>query len=281
MNYFEITFEISPKAPWSDILTAYLAEIGFESFVETESGFQAYIQADLFDENELKSIEILNNPPDGLTLNFDIKHIEAQNWNASWESSFEPVIIGQDLAIVAPFHHDFSATKYVIVIEPKMSFGTGHHQTTRLMSQALFDLELIPKNVLDMGCGTGVLAILAEQLGAQQVLAVDVEIWAYENSIENAQRNGCANIEVQHGDVSNIIGKSFDLILANINKNVLKADMQCYADSLVYGGRLFLSGFFTSDNEELISIAKNCNLALDKSFQDENWSCLTFVKRMA
>jgi ribosomal protein L11 methyltransferase len=258
-----------------------LAEIGFESFVETESGFQAYIQADLFDENELKSIEILNNPPDGLTLNFDIKHIEAQNWNASWESSFEPVIIGQDLAIVAPFHHDFSATKYVIVIEPKMSFGTGHHQTTRLMSQALFDLELIPKNVLDMGCGTGVLAILAEQLGAQQVLAVDVELWAYENSIENAQRNGCANIEVQHGDVSNIIGKSFDLILANINKNVLKADMQCYADSLVYGGRLFLSGFFTSDNEELISIAKNCNLALDKSFQDENWSCLTFVKRMA
>jgi ribosomal protein L11 methyltransferase len=281
MNYFEITFEISPKAPWSDILTAYLAEIGFESFVETESGFHAYIQADLFDENELKSIEILNNPPDGLTLNFDIKHIEAQNWNASWESSFEPVIIGQDLAIVAPFHHDFSATKYVIVIEPKMSFGTGHHQTTRLMSQALFDLELIPKNVLDMGCGTGVLAILAEQLGAQQVLAVDVELWAYENSIENAQRNGCANIEVQHGDVSNIIGKSFDLILANINKNVLKADMQCYADSLVYGGRLFLSGFFTSDNEELISIAKNCNLALDKSFQDENWSCLTFVKRMA
>jgi ribosomal protein L11 methyltransferase len=281
MNYFEITFEISPKAPWSDILTAYLAEIGFESFVETESGFQAYIQADLFDENELKSIEILNNPPDGLTLNFDIKHIEAQNWNASWESSFEPVIIGQDLAIVAPFHHDFSATKYVIVIEPKMSFGTGHHQTTRLMSQALFDLELIPKNVLDMGCGTGVLAILAEQLGAQQVLAVDVELWAYENSIENAQRNGCANIEVQHGDVSNIIGKSFDLILANINKNVLKADMQCYADSLVYGGRLFLSGFFTSDNEELISIAINCNLALDKSFQDENWSCLTFVKRMA
>lgn len=281
MNYLEITFEISPKAPWSDILTAYLAEIGFESFVETESGFQAYIQADLFDENELKSIEILNNPPDGLTLNFDIKYIEAQNWNASWESSFEPVIIGQDLAIVAPFHHNFSATKYVIVIEPKMSFGTGHHQTTRLMSQALFDLELIPKNVLDMGCGTGVLAILAEQLGAQQVLAVDVELWAYENSIENAQRNGCTNIEVQHGDVSNIIGKSFDLILANINKNVLKADMQCYADSLVDGGRLFLSGFFTSDNEELISIAKNCNLALDKSFQDENWSCLTFVKRMA
>jgi ribosomal protein L11 methyltransferase len=162
-----------------------------------------------------------------------------------------------------------------------MSFGTGHHQTTRLMSQALFDLELIPKNVLDMGCGTGVLAILAEQLGAQQVLAVDVELWAYENSIENAQRNGCTNIEVQHGDVSNIIGKSFDLILANINKNVLKADMQCYADCLVDGGRLFLSGFFTSDNEELISIAKNCNLALDKSFQDENWSCLTFVKRMA
>lgn len=281
MNYIEITFQLSPKSPWSDILTAYLAELGFESFVETESGFQAYIQADDFSENELKSIEIVNHPPEGLTLKYDVKSIEAQNWNATWESSFDPVIIGDDLAIVAPFHQDFPATKHLIVIEPKMSFGTGHHQTTRLMSQALFDLEFVPNNVLDMGCGTGVLAILAEQLGAQNVLAVDVELWAYENSIENADRNACKNIEVQHGDVSNIVGKSFDLILANINKNVLKADMQHYADCLENGGRLFLSGFFTSDNEELTSIAKNCNLALDKSFQEENWSCLTFVKRIA
>jgi ribosomal protein L11 methyltransferase len=281
MNYIEVTFRLSPKAPWSDILIAYLAEMGYESFVDTELGFLAYAQEPDFDENALEALDVIANPPQDVEINFEIKTIEAQNWNATWERSFEPVIIDNDLAIVAPFHDNFSTTKHTIVIEPKMSFGTGHHQTTRLMSKALFDLNYVPQRVLDMGCGTGVLAILAEKLGATSILAVDVELWAYENSIENAKRNGCQHIQVQHGDVANILGESFDLILANINKNVLKADIQQYAECLEHGGQLLLSGFFTSDNEDLISIAKNCNLALDKSFQEENWSCLTFVKSKA
>jgi ribosomal protein L11 methyltransferase len=278
MNYIEVSFELSPKTPWSDILTAYLAELGFESFVDADAGFQAYIQEDLFDAEALKSLDVIANPPEELTLNYSVKIIEAQNWNATWESSFEPVIIDDDLAIVAPFHADFPQTKYTIVIEPKMSFGTGHHQTTRLMSKALFHLESIPERVLDMGCGTGVLAILAEKLGAKSLLAVDVEQWAFENTIENAERNACQNIKAEHGDVKNIIDQEFDLILANINKNVLKADMNHYAACLPSGGRLFLSGFFTSDNNELLDVAKKCNLALDKTYQEENWSCLTLVK---
>jgi len=278
MNYIEVSFELSPKTPWSDILTAFLAELGFESFVDTEAGFQAYIQEDLFDPEALKNLDVIANPPEELTLKYLVKTIEAQNWNATWESSFEPVIIDDDLAIVAPFHTEFPFTKYTIVIEPKMSFGTGHHQTTRLMSKALFELESVPERVLDMGCGTGVLAILAEKLGAKSLLAIDVEQWAFENTLENAERNACQNISAEHGDVTNIIGLEFDLILANINKNVLKADMHHYAACLPRGGRLFLSGFFTSDNDELLGIAKKCNLALDKSYQEESWSCLTLMK---
>jgi ribosomal protein L11 methyltransferase len=278
MNYIEVSFELSPKTPWSDILTAFLAELGFESFVDTEAGFQAYIQEDLFDPEALKNLDVIANPPEELTLKYLVKTIEAQNWNATWESSFEPVIIDDDLAIVAPLHTEFPLTKYTIVIEPKMSFGTGHHQTTRLMSKALFELESVPERVLDMGCGTGVLAILAEKLGAKSLLAIDVEQWAFENTLENAERNACQNISAEHGDVTNIIGLEFDLILANINKNVLKADMHHYAACLPRGGRLFLSGFFTSDNDELLGIAKKCNLALDKSYQEESWSCLTLMK---
>jgi ribosomal protein L11 methyltransferase len=278
MNYIEVSFELTPKSPWSDIITAYLAELGFESFVDTENGIQAYIQALDFNEDAFKSLEIISGTPKDLQLKYSFKIIETQNWNATWESSFEPVIIDDILAIIAPFHKSYPKTQHAIIIEPKMSFGTGHHQTTRLMSRALFDLIYIPNRVLDMGCGTGVLAILAEKLGAKDILAVDVEQWAYENTIENAERNACRNIRVEHGNIENIKGQKFDLILANINKNVLKADMYYYSEALVSGGHLFLSGFFTSDNLELLDIAKNCNLALDKAFQEENWSCLTLVK---
>jgi ribosomal protein L11 methyltransferase len=278
MNYIEVSFDLNPKTPWSDILTAYLAELGFESFVDADTGFQAYIQEDLFDAEAIKNLDVIANPPEALMLNYSVKNIEAQNWNATWESSFEPVIIDEDLAIVAPFHTDFPQTKYTIVIEPKMSFGTGHHQTTRLMSKALFQMSQVPERVLDMGCGTGVLAILAAKLGAKTLLAIDVEQWAFENTVENSERNSCHNIIAEHGDANNIIGQEFDLILANINKNVLKADMHRYADCLPSGGRLFLSGFFTSDNDELLDVAKNLNLALDKAYQEENWSCLTLVK---
>jgi len=278
MNYIEITFDLQPKAPWSEILTAYLSELDFESFVDTERGFSAYIKEDLFDQVLFDELPLISVSPNDVKLSYKKRTIPAQNWNASWESSFDPVIIGGELAIVAPFHTHVQATQLKIIIEPKMSFGTGHHQTTRLMSKALLDFKEIPKRVLDMGCGTGVLAILAEQLGAAQILAVDVEEWAVENAIENTRRNNCQHITVELGNSANISGKSFDLILANINKNVLKADILNYSSCLESNGKLMLSGFFTSDNSELLELAENCNLALLKNYSEDNWSCLLLVK---
>lgn len=279
MNYWELDFTANPKMPWVDILIAELAEIGFESFVDTPTGVQAYVSEDNLDEKAFMELYLISETPDELQLSFDKKFIPAQNWNATWESSFDPVQIGDQLIIAAPFHHDFPKTKHVIIIEPKMSFGTGHHQTTRLMSSAMLEMESMPEKVLDMGSGTGVLAILAEKLGAKEILAVDIEEWAYENAIENAARNNCSHIEVLHGDSSLIIDKQFDLILANINKNVLLADMQHFSNGLRSGGLLFLSGFFTSDNENLIDCAKKFNLAPIKSSSDEQWSCLVLAKQ--
>lgn len=278
MNYWELIFSVSPKMPWSDIIIAELSEIGFESFVETDTGLKAYIQEDAWEEEGFKNFQLLFNSWEEARISYDKILIEAQNWNASWESSFEPVLVGNELAIIAPFHEEVKDVNYTVIIEPKMSFGTGHHQTTRLMSKALLELESMPESVLDMGCGTGVLAILAEKLGAKKVLAVDVELWAFENTIENVGRNECSKIEVLHGDSNRLQGRNFDLILANINKNVLLQDLAIYSKCLNNNGLLMLSGFFTSDNEMIVDSAKNANLALLKTSSEENWSCLVFVK---
>ncbi len=278
MNYWEFNFRVSPKMPWADILMAELAELGFDSFVESEDGLLAYIPEQDCSDELLEKSEFLQNKPQEVEFSFQKQFIPAQNWNATWESSFEPVQVGEDLVIVAPFHQDYPKTKYTIVIEPKMSFGTGHHQTTRLMSKALLELDKMPACVLDMGCGTGVLAILAEKLGAQEITGIDIEEWAYENAIENAERNDCSRIKILHGDSHLIRGAQFDLIIANINKNVLLADMEQYSKCLTENGLLFLSGFFVSDNENLLDCAKKYNLAPIKSYSDEQWSCLVLKK---
>jgi len=278
MNYWEFDFTVTPKSPWSEILVAQLAEIGFDSFVDTDNGTKAYVPEDAFDQPDFDALILNYQSLDEVDISFEQHFIPMQNWNATWESSFDPVYVGDDLAIVAPFHRNIRDTKIQINIEPKMSFGTGHHQTTRLMSRALLDLDKVPSRVLDMGSGTGVLAILAEKLGAEQVLAIDIEAWAFENAIENAARNGCDRIEVLLGDAGLLQGKVFDLILANINKNVLLTDMEIYSKSLNANGLLFLSGFFISDNEMLVDCAKKTNLALVKSYSEENWSCLILVK---
>jgi ribosomal protein L11 methyltransferase len=278
MNYWEFDFTLAPRIPWADIVVAQLAEIGFDSFVETELGVKAYISENELVQEQVDELlsEFKNN--NEVALSFEQNFIPVQNWNATWERSFDPVYVGNDLSIVAPFHKDPLKTKIQITIEPKMSFGTGHHQTTRLMSRALLDLEKVPSRVLDMGSGTGVLAILAEKLGAKNIVAIDIEDWAYENALENAARNACQNIEVLLGDSKLLDGKEFDLILANINKNVLLSDMSVYTKSLNAKGLLFLSGFFTSDDEILVDCAKKTNLALVKSYSEENWSCLIFEK---
>jgi ribosomal protein L11 methyltransferase len=205
----------------------------------------------------------------------NIKH---QNWNEVWESNFEPVFIENSLSIVAPFHDASNRKNHVIEIDPKMSFGTGHHQTTYLMCQEILSLVLEGKSILDMGTGTGVLAILAEQLGAKQCIAIDIESWSVENTKSNALRNGCSKIIALEGGVSIIPPMQYDFIFANINKNVLKEQMSTYALNLPLDGILLLSGFFVTDVDELVLLAKELGLSNVGIREKENWALIKLKK---
>jgi ribosomal protein L11 methyltransferase len=278
MDYLELTIELVPREPWAEIITLELAENGFESFVETESGLIAYAQVDLIDvSNPLKNT-CLEGENELVKASFSTKIIPQQNWNAVWESDFQPVEVEDYLSILAPFHDRSTAKGMVIEILPKMSFGTGHHQTTWMMSKALFEMETIPEQVLDMGTGTGVLAFVAEKLGAKHVVAVDIEDWSVENTNENAERNHCHNIEAIHGDIDVLAGRIFGLILANINKNVLKAHMKGYASMLEPEGTLMLSGFFDSDVEELVTFAEQFGLKMQRVLNKDNWAAIELKK---
>ena len=278
MDYLEVSIALTPRNPWTEILTAELADNGFESFVETEEGILAYAQVELVDVNSpLKNTFLEENQTD-VSVVIETKIIPQQNWNAVWESDFQPVEVEDYLTIVAPFHDRTKAKGMIIEILPKMSFGTGHHQTTWMMSKALFELEQIPAEVLDMGTGTGVLAFVAERLGAKYVVAVDIEDWSVENTLENAERNNCKSIEAICGDVDVLNGRTFGLILANINKNVLKAHMSSYAEMLEQNGTLLLSGFFDSDVEELVTFAEQFGLMKRRVLNKDNWAAIELKK---
>lgn len=275
MDYVEVSFEIQPMQPWRDVLIGQLAEIDFESFVETESGLQAYIQKQLFNESNLLAIDTLTQH--GVVISHRITPIKSENWNAVWEADFEPIIVNDQCIVRAPFH-PAQNLPFEIVISPKMSFGTGHHETTWLMMKTLLGVEVSGKEVLDMGSGTGVLAILAEKMGASKVLAIDVDDWAYENAIENTALNSTVNITVEKGNVSNIDGQSFHVILANINKNVLLQDMNEYASALKPQGKLLMSGFFEIDVPDLLRKAVSVGLVLSNKEYKNHWACLKFEK---
>lgn len=278
MDYLEVSIALTPRNPWTEILTAELADNGFESFVETEEGILAYAQVELVDVNSpLKNTFLEENQTD-VSVVIETKIIPQQNWNAVWESDFQPVEVEDYLTIVAPFHDRTKAKGMIIEILPKMSFGTGHHQTTWMMSKALFELEQIPAEVLDMGTGTGVLAFVAERLGAKHVVAVDIEDWSVENTLENGERNNCKSIEAICGDVDVLNGRTFGLILANINKNVLKAHMSSYAEMLEQNGTLLLSGFFDSDVEELVTFAEQFGLMKRRILNKDNWAAIELKK---
>lgn len=279
MDYLELSIALTPRDPWTEILTAELADNGFESFVETEDGILAYGQLELVDaEFPLKNtfLETKSNDVE-VVINSNI--IPQQNWNAVWESDFQPVEVEDYLTIVAPFHDRSTAKGMIIEILPKMSFGTGHHQTTWMMSKALFELTTIPAEVLDMGTGTGVLAFVAERLGAKHVVAVDIEDWSVENTLENAERNDCKTIEAICGDVDVLRGRTFGLILANINKNILKAHMSSYAEMLEKNGTLLLSGFFDSDVDELVTFAEQFGLKKRRVLNKDNWAAIELNKQ--
>jgi len=277
-TYTEFTFELQPFEPWNEILVAQLSELDFESFVEEEPFLKAYIQTDLLDENQVNKL-VLDLKTENNHISFTFQEIKQQNWNAVWESQFEPVYVGEKLLIKAPFHNIEDFNGLVIEIEPKMSFGTGHHQTTHLMCEQILSMDLKDCSILDMGAGTGVLSILAEKLGSNYIEAVEIEEWSAENCAENATRNLCTKITSLFGDYDVVSNQLFDVILANINKNVLKSHLPFYSSKIEKDGILLLSGFFTTDNEELIAAANKVGFEFVVNHQKENWSLLKFIKK--
>lgn len=272
MIYNKVTFELNPIEPFREIIVSDLADIGFESFVDIDGGLEAYVPQPDFSEEKLKEV-ISENSSLG-TIQFKVEEMEDKNWNAVWESEYETVAVDKRCIVVAPFH-DVNKDEYehVITINPQMSFGTGHHATTYLMISYLLDANVKNKDVLDMGSGTGVLAILAKVLGANQVHAIDIEQWAYDNTIENAALNNTQLI-VDKGEATLIKGLKYDLILANINKNVLLADLGHFKEALKDGGVIYLSGFFDTDIAELEAKAKSLQLELLEKKVKDNWAAL-------
>ncbi|WP_422090446.1 50S ribosomal protein L11 methyltransferase [Tenacibaculum ovolyticum] len=273
--YIEYAFEVTPKEPATEILIAELGEVGFESFVENENGVVAYIQKNEWKENMLEDVYILKS--EAFVINFNYKEIAQTNWNAEWEKNFNQIKVDDLVSIRAPFHENPNL-KYDIVIEPKMSFGTGHHETTHMMVQHLLDLDVKNKKVLDMGCGTGILAIFAEMKGAQPIDAIDIDAWCYENSLENVERNGCKNISVFEGDSSLLVNKKYDLIIANINRNILLSDMGIYTSCLNKTGVLLLSGFYSEDIIIIDEEVSKYGLTLNKTIKRNNWVALQYQK---
>ena len=241
-TYIEYTFRVNPLQPTSDILIAELGEVGFESFVEEADGVLAYIQKTDWSDTIIEDVEILKNV--NFQISYQLKEIEQENWSATWESNFKPIQVGDACVVRAPFHEN-PDVEFDIIIEPKMSFGTGHHETTHMMLQHILAHDFKGKSVLDMGCGTGVLAILAEMKGAKMIDAIDIDNWCYQNSLENVERNKCEYIDVYEGDISLLTDRKYDVIIANINRNILLSDIPVYAESLNEDGVLFLSGFYS------------------------------------
>lgn len=271
--YIEYNFTFSPKEPISEILIAELGNVGFESFVETENGVTAYIQKTDWSAEMLADVFVLNS--DEFSIEYNQNEVPQTNWNAEWEKNFEPIQVDDLVSIRAPFHENPNL-KYDIVIEPKMSFGTGHHETTHMMVQHLLQLDLENKKVLDMGCGTGILAIFAEMKGAKPLDAIDIDNWCYENSVENVTRNNCENISVYEGDATLLVDKKYDVIIANINRNILLMDMKVYTNCLREGGILLLSGFYEQDIPVIDAEVIKYGLKLEKFIQRNNWVALKY-----
>lgn len=272
--YIGYEFKVEPLQPGVEILIAELGYAGFESFVETQEGATAYIQKEEWNADILEDIQILNS--EEFKITFEFNEIEQINWNKEWEKNFSPIVVDDICAVRAPFHDTFD-TQYDIIIEPKMSFGTGHHETTHMMIQHILKNDFKGKSVLDMGCGTGVLAILAEMKGATSLDAVDYDNWCYLNSIENVERNNCQHITVIEGDASALQGKTYDVIIANINRNILLQDMKTYVSCLNEGGVMFLSGFY---NDDIPIIQKECEkylLKFSEKLERNNWVSLKFL----
>ncbi len=273
-TYIGYTFKVEPLQPGVEILIAELGFAGFESFVENEEGVNAYIQKDDWNASILEDIQILQN--EQFQISYQHEEIAQVNWNEEWEKNFDAIEVDGKCVVRAPFHEK-PAVEYDIIIEPKMSFGTGHHETTHMMLQHILKTDVKDKKVLDMGCGTGVLAILAEMRGAKPLDAIDIDNWCYLNTLENVERNNCNHISTYEGDVSLLKDKKYDIIIANINRNILLNDIHQYAACLHTDGILFLSGFYTEDIPIITEECAKNKLKLEDKLEKNNWVALKFV----
>ena len=273
--YKGYNFTISPLQPATEILIAELGEVGFESFVETETGVNAYIQEQDWNAEILNDIYILNS--DEFNITYTEEKIAQVNWNEEWEKNFAPILVDNKCSVRAPFHEK-KDVEFDIIIEPKMSFGTGHHETTHMMIKHLLALDVVNKKTLDMGCGTGVLAILAEMRGAKPIDAIDIDNWCYLNTLENIERNNCEHITTYEGDASLLKEKNYDLIIANINRNILLNDMSTYVACLNSGGSLLLSGFYKEDLPLIKKACTDLNLSFFNNLIRNNWIAAHFKK---
>lgn len=281
MRYYEFQFITKPNTEVvKDVLTAVLADLGFESFVTEDESVKAYVQMDLFDNDELNNA-INNFPIEGVEqITYTFKEVEDRNWNEEWEKNyFQPVMIADRCIIHSTFHKDIPKAEYDIAINPQMAFGTGHHETTSLMIEYLLEEDVTGNAVIDMGCGTSVLAIMASMRGANRCTAIDIDDWCVRNSKENIQLNNISNITVLHGDANILLGvDACNLFIANINRNILVNDMSKYVSKMADKATLLMSGFYTEDIDEIKKSAEENGLTFVSYKQKNNWAAVKFVK---
>lgn len=275
MKYSEFLIKLTPLTPWNEILIAELSENGYDTFIEHEDGFSAFIPSENFKQDILD--EVLQILPKEVNYSIEKQELEDVNWNQEWEKNFEPILVENQIYLHADFHEKRDEIPYQINIQPKMSFGTGHHETTYLMLKTMLTMDFKDKFVLDMGCGTSVLAVFAKQKEAKHVLAIDNDTWAFENSLENAKRNQ-VEIDVKLGDASLLENQTFDVILANINKNILLQDMEKYVENLNENGFLLMSGIYNFDVEDITEIAEELGLTYISKEEKNSWCAVKFQK---
>lgn len=278
-DYMQVRLDVEPCSEMAtDILAAALAEIGYESFVPDETGVTAFVPQGKYDEVQLQSV-VEQFPVEGIALSYEATFVPGQDWNEEWEKNyFKPIVVGDECVIHSTFHHDVPQARYDVLIDPKMAFGTGHHETTTLMLQAILATDFTGRAVLDMGCGTAVLAILACMKGAGPVVAVDIDEFATENAAENIRLNGVPEIEVRLGGADALRQEQFDYIFANINRNILLADMAAYVEHMKGGAQLFMSGFYVDDIPVIRAEAERLGLHFLGHTEKNRWVAVDFVK---
>ncbi len=279
-NYIEVNIRFTPSDEmYADIMSAILGEKGFESFTFSDDILKAYVSESVFSESLLEEAKD-EFPIDNVQISYDYQKVESKNWNEEWEKNyFQPIVIGKECVIHSSFHQDMPEARFDILIDPKMSFGTGHHETTSLMLAELLNLDVAGKSFLDMGCGTAVLAILARMKGASPVTAIDIDEWAYENSLENIRLNQVSDITVKLGGAELLGAETYEVILANINRNILLNDMHHYISCMHTDSLLFMSGFYTEDIPMIREEAEKNGLTFIGHTEKNRWVAVQFIKK--